>query len=208
MAEATTIVDPFARLTGRHVSLRPVVPGDAPALYAIANSDSNTFRWRYRGLVPTPEQFEVDLLQGAYQAFTVVANDTSAAVGLVVAYNHDPVNAVCSVAVLVAEELVGRRVGREAMDLFVTHLFRISPLRKVYAEVPGSTVAGVKPSSQEGGFEDRFRIEGCLTDHWFIDGAYQDMVIVATHRDDWCGPAPRPAADAAEASSGEASPER
>ena len=173
------------RLAGECIVLRPIEPAHVAELYAISMSDANGFRWRFRGAVPSLAQFEAELFTSAFHQFAVLERATGDLVGHVVAYNHDPVNGHCSVAVLVKESSIGARLGRDALDTFVRFLFRLSPLRKIYAEVPGGTVEGVEPSAAENGFGSRFAIEGRLTDHWFVDGGYQDMVIVAMARAAW-----------------------
>ncbi len=175
------------RLCGKEVALKAIEPADVPFLYDIATSEANAFRWRLRGAMPSIQQFDAELFQGSYQQFTVVLRQTGEPVGQVVAYNFDPIGGHCSVAVLMAEGAVGQRLGRDALDTFVRYLFRTSPLRKIYAEVPAATVDGVEPSTLEGDFGARFRIEGRLTEHWYIDGRYTDMVIVAMPRAEWVG---------------------
>lgn len=173
------------RLSGIETSLRPVDPRDIPKLYEISTSERNGFRWRHRGSFPSLQQFEAELHRWAFQQLVVIAPESNEVIGHVVAYNHDVINSHCCVAVLMSEAAVGRRRGREALDLFVMHLFRSYPLRKIYAEVPGATVTGVEPSTVGDDTMQRFAIEGTLRRHWFIDGDYQDMVVVATYREAW-----------------------
>ena len=175
----------FQRFVGDRVVLRPVMPSDLPFLYEIANSDKNAFRWRFRGALPSMEQFEADVNQASYQHLVALDKESGALVGYVSAYAYDPSNAVCSVAVLMAESAVGQRLGREAMELFITHLFRASPLRKIYAEVPGMTFDGVEESATNEGLDKRFVIEGRLVDHWWSDGRFVDKIIVAIYREQW-----------------------
>ena len=137
----------FQRFVGDRVVLRPVMPSDVPFLYEIANSDKNAFRWRFRGaavdgavrgrrqpgLVPAP--------RGPRQG---IRRARRLRLGLRLRPEQR------RLLRRGADGRVGRRPAsgaQGAMELFITHLFRASPLRKIYAEVPGMTFDGVEESA-------------------------------------------------------------
>ena len=178
--DLATDVDGRPRVTTRRVTLRTVGPADLPFLYATATDPTVSYRWRYRGATPSPEQFATELWQGVLCQYLVVHTDGGAPVGLVSAYQADLANRTCYVALLGERTHDASGLLLEGALLFVTYLFHTWDLRQIYAEVPGYTM-----DAFASGVGRYFREEGRLVDHSFHGGRFWDLHILALHRADW-----------------------
>jgi hypothetical protein len=72
MSEQDDFVAPT--LEGRYVKLRPVGPDDYRQLRRIDLGSLNSARWRFRGAVPSHEEWVRSMWQGCLAAFLVVEN--------------------------------------------------------------------------------------------------------------------------------------
>lgn len=70
--------------------------------------------------------------------------------------------------------------------LFVDHLFRSWPLRKIYAELLAHHLKDVA-----SGIDRIFVREGVLGAHEYVDGMWVDVHILSLFRDRWNQNAPR-----------------
>lgn len=175
------------RMDGPRVRLAPVTPEDHPFLYNLAISDENAFRWVLRGAIPSFDQFVEQLHRDYPTKFTVWLRESGQRVGQAIAYNIDLRNRHCSLGVAIAADGIGRGLGREALGVLVQHMFTILPMRKVYAEVPDFTFAGVEANVLGAEVNDMFAIEGRLRSHLYIDGDYRDVLVVGLDRSRWNG---------------------
>jgi RimJ/RimL family protein N-acetyltransferase len=168
------------RTSTRRIRTRIVTPADYPFLYTIATEPAASYRWRYRGATPSPEQFASELWQGVLCQYLVERRDGGAPVGLLSAYQADLANRTCYVALLGDRTHDASGLMLEAALLFVTYLFHTWDLRQIYAEVPGYTL-----DAFGSGMGRYFREEGRLVDHSYHAGRYWDLHILAIHRADW-----------------------
>lgn len=167
-------------LTGRRVHLRPVHPSDYEYLYALATGEQTGFRWRYRGVSPSPESFAQGLWQQVIAQFVVERRSDGERLGHVVAFDANERNGFCHIGILLDPEVEGAGWAFEAAALFVEYLFTLWPFRKLYGEVLEFNYAAF-----ESGRDRWFREEGRLRAHEYHDNRYWDLVLVALHREDW-----------------------
>ncbi len=166
-------------LRGRWITLTPVNPSHHRALYELGFRDQNSFRWRYRGSMPSFTAFEQSLYAGVLCQFAVCPNDeVGKIVGLTVAYNGSPQDEFCYLAA-VADKAIGPGTV-EAVALFVRYLFRYWPFRKIYLESLEFNVSQYASAVRLG----LFREEGRLREHHYFDGRYWDLVLYALYRED------------------------
>ena len=168
------------RIATRRVALRIVTPADHPFLYTIATQPMASYRWRYRGGTPSPEQFGVELWKGVLCQHVLVRVANGEPVGLLSAYQADLANRTCYFGVLgdVTEDASGLML--EGTLLFLTYLFHTWDLRQIYAEVPGYVLPAFA-----SGMDRYFREEGRLIDHSYHAGRYWDLHLLAIHRASW-----------------------
>lgn len=139
------------QLATARVRLEPLMPDDPSVmgeLYRAALDPATSYRWRFRGATPSPQEFGALLFEGVHCQLVArhpVGHDL---LGLVVAYDYQPEPGHVKVGFMrCADEALGGLMI-EAMFLFVDHLFRTFALRKVYSEVPEHNldlVAGLPP---------------------------------------------------------------
>ena len=177
-------VDPV-RMQGRFFKVRPVRPSDVDPLYDIATDAEVSYRWRYRGQLPTREQFEADLTLGIMSKLTVSSDEV---VGLLLAYFHEPRNGHAFIGAIFAPRYIAKGITIDAVLLFRDYLFATWPLRKLYMETPEFNLPLFA-----SGVGELFEVEGRLRGHEYFQGRYWDKLILATYRptpvaDDAAGP--------------------
>jgi RimJ/RimL family protein N-acetyltransferase len=167
-------------LTGRHVRLRPIMPGDYEYLYLLTTHEKLGWRWRYRGSTPSPELFQQQLWQGVAAQFVVEHLGDQKPIGFVQAFDPNDRNGHCHFAIVLDPALERTGWALEALLLFLDYLFTIFNFRKLYAEVPEFNYA-----SFASGNERDFKIEGRLREHDWHAGRYWDLFFLAVYREDW-----------------------
>lgn len=191
MSDVTPAAGPIPhRLEDDRIFFAPVTRQDHPFLYQLAIDSAIASSWRFRGHVPSFEEFSTQVNQAVLTQFIVGEKAGGAAgetrIGHVVAYNADLRNGHCAVGVAMASSIVGLGAGMRALALLIDHLFATWNFHKLYAEVPAFVFEGV-----ENGLADStvlgFHVEGRFRDHVFAEGRHHDVHIVAIYRSEWPG---------------------
>ncbi len=167
------------RLSGHLVSIRPVEVRDYDFLFRLYTDGDHLVRYRLRGLTPSPEAFVRFLWEQIVAQFIVETKDGQA-IGVVSSFEPDFRNRYVYIAACATPEFESTGLVLEGVALMVSYLFRTFDLRKIYAE---SLEANFEQFALgEGRF---FEIEGRMKEHEYIDGRYQDFVLLAIYRDAW-----------------------
>jgi len=174
-----------SRFVGSRTRLRAVRATDDPMLYELMQADGGAFL-RRRGSGPSPRAFAAELRRGVLEQQIVVDRATDAPIGLVTARDADMRRGIAYLELVLDPQVHGRGWPFEAVMLFIDHLFRSWPLRKLHAEVIGSHVEDI--ASGLGRF---FVEEGCLAAHEYVDGVWVDLHILSLFRERWERDAPR-----------------
>lgn len=176
-AVGTEILDQDV-LRGRWFSLVPLNPNHHAMLYELGFRDQNNFRWRYRGSMPTYATFEQNLFAGVLCQFAICPNDRADTfAGLVVAYNANPQDNFCYLAVMTDKRFGAGSV--EAVALFLRYLFRYWPIRKVYVEALEFNLPQYASAIRLGLFKEEARFKN----HAFFNGRYWDLFVYAIYRE-------------------------
>lgn len=162
------------------LTLRPVVPGDYPALVRL-ESDSATGPERIRPEASPTEVAQL-LWNGVQAQATVRATATDELVGLVTCYDADLRNGHAWLAVRSTADQVGTGLAMLGLGHLVTDLFREWPLRTLYALT--SDRALPRFASILG---RTATVQGVLRGYRLDDGAPADRTILAVERDAWLG---------------------
>lgn len=171
---------PRGSLASARVRLEPLRPDDPSVmgdLYQAALDPGSAYRWRFRGATPSPQEFSALLFDGVHCQYVARHPLSHALLGLVVAYDYQPEPGHVKVGFLRSGDAALGGLMIEAMFLFVDHLFRTFPLRKVYSEVPDynlDLVAGLPP-----GLLTR---EAHLPEHVSRGDQRVGLTVFATHR--------------------------
>lgn len=172
-AQAPRSAEPIP-LQSRRVRLE--VPDDRHlmSLWELAADPATSFRWRYHGRVPSPQEFANDLWEGVATQFVAVDVVTEQPVAWLIAYNLSPRDQHLFVAVHGWPEHLASLALLDSVFVFFRYVFANFSLRKVYAEVREFNVTQF--ASGAGRF---FEIEGRLRSHSFYDGIWWDQLILA-----------------------------
>jgi len=163
-------------LRGRRFWLVPLGPEHHRQLYHLTITDQNSFRWRYHGLVPSPEHFERSLYAGVLCQFAVVpVEQPKELMGLVVAYNSNLQHDYCFLAVI-GDRSVGAGI-LEAVALFLRYLIRHWPFRKIYLEVPEYNAPQFASAVTAGLLKE----EGRFLQHQYFLNQYWDLITYAVY---------------------------
>jgi RimJ/RimL family protein N-acetyltransferase len=169
-----------APLVGRHVRLRPILPSDYEYLYELETNEQITWRWRFRGTTPSPEQFAQMLWEGVLVQFIVEHRETRQRIGRVLAYEANDRHGWCHFAIVMDPSLNRMGWTLEALALFLNYLFKTWNFRKLYAETPEYVY-----DDFASGAGSSFHVEGRLGRHEWFQGRYWDLLLLAMYREDF-----------------------
>lgn len=141
-------------------------------------------------MTPSPDAFHRLLWDGVLAQF-VVATESGEAVGLVSCFAADLRNRHAHLAVLADPAWRGTGMLVAGAWQFIGYLFTHFDLRKLYAEVLSSNFRCLATGAGR-----LFVIEGRLSAHEFVAGAYEDLYVLALDRERWAAQSRRLAAGA------------
>lgn len=173
------------RLTGLRSRLRALSVADDEFLYDLVQQSPGAALAR-NGKGPNPRSFSADLWRGVLDQRLILDRTSDGPIGLVAARNADMRRGIAWLDITLHPRVHGRGWPFESVMLFVDHLFRGWPLRKLYAEVLGGHIDDVA-----SGVGRLFVEEGRLAAHEYVDGAWSDLHILALFRERWERDAPR-----------------
>ena len=170
---------PEPAIRGRFAQLRPITATDLPQLYALSVYYGNQGVWRLHGLIPRENEFVEQLWREVLCQFAVADVATNQVRGLVVAYRPDFRNGHVWFGALIDSEQE-RSLTVEAIPMFLRHVFKCFPMRKIYWEAAAYVV-----EQYAFGAERIFEVEGRLKDHFYWDGKYHDWIYMSLSRERW-----------------------
>ncbi|WP_250279178.1 acyl carrier protein [Frankia sp. Cppng1_Ct_nod] len=165
-------------LTNGLFSLEPPEGADTAFLYALATADETGYRWRFRGHIPSLEQFTAGLWKSVLTQFVVRTTVDRKPVGHAVCYNADLINGYAYLGAAFVPRVISSGYPVGGVSLFLGHLFSTWAFRKIYLEVPEFNYWTI--SSGEGRF---FDVEGQLVKHDFFGDRYWDKYILCVTRE-------------------------
>lgn len=170
-------------LTGDRVVLRPFRPGDREPFWR-ARLDPLT--WARTTEAPyVPETLEEHLARMAgprggdgSAEFAVDVDDRL--VGRVALFHVDPLARTAEVGLQVLPEHQGQGHGKDLLRVLLAYAFRSRNLRRVHLETLASNEPALRCYRAVGFVE-----EGRRREHAWVEGAYDDMVLMAVLERDW-----------------------
>jgi hypothetical protein len=169
-------------LVGRHSRLEPLQPAHYGRVYEIVNRADISYRWRHRGRIIGPDEFESGLWPGAVAQFAAFKCGDTEPRGLVLTYNASHEHGFAYFAAAFEPEESLKRWNVEACFLLFDYTFSRFALRKLYAEVPAFNLTQFTSAVGKVLTE-----EGVLPRHLFFDGEYHALHILALYREHWLG---------------------
>ena len=171
-------------LSGERVVLRPLRPSDAEPLWQLRLDPVTWAQTTEKPLVPQTfaafrERFEAAAPDGVAE-FAVDVDE--ALVGRAVLFGVDPLARLGEVGIALLAEQRGRGYGRDVLRVLVDYAFRSRNLRRVHLQTLASNAAALA-SYRAVGFVE----EGRLREQAWVEGAYEDIVLMGLLRSEWGG---------------------
>lgn len=175
------VLEPRRRAAGpaHRVALTPVTAADTAYLHRLHLEGDALTRYRLRGTTPAPEQLQRVLWEDVLAQF-IVRDRAGTPLGLVSCIGADLRNRHAHIAVLADPASRGTGLMAAGAWSFAGYLFSQFDLRKLYAEALESNFEQFR-----SGAGHRFEVEGRLTEHEYVDGRFEDLVIVSLTRERW-----------------------
>jgi len=170
----------YGHLFTDRVLLRPITPGDLPALRQLELSDHLAPTWRYAGATPSPAEHEHFTWAGQLAGFVVIDVASQDYLGICSCINPDHINRFAYLALCRFGGMERSPVYLQGALLFLNYVFQNWDFEKLYVETPGHALAQF--SSSVGRL---FVEEGVLRDHLYRVGGRVDLHILAIYRDQW-----------------------
>ena len=172
-------------LVSRRTRQRVLGRDDYAYVRSLVLSDESAPPWRRGPSASNPDSFPDQLWHSVLAQHLVLEAVAGAPIGLVTAYDADFRNGTGRVALLLDRSVLGEGWPLESAVLFVNHVFRTWPFRKLYAEVPAHALE--QCASGIGGM---VREEGRLIAHEYVGAEWSDVVILSLFREAWEAEAP------------------
>lgn len=168
-------------LAGDLVTLRPIEPGDHPALAAFRNDLELSLLVGGPPPAPMPIASVVELHERRRASpdeinFAITANDPAGLlIGQCGLFRHDVVSRTVELGIAIgARDYWGRGYGRETVLLLVDYAFRVRNIRKVCLTVNATNERAIRAYTAAGFTEEGRRIK-----HVWNNGEYIDVVLMA-----------------------------
>lgn len=159
--------------------VRPCTDADVPFLWRLFSAEEISYRWIFRGRIPTPETVKANLHRPNILPQIVEETRTGTPFGYLVAYDISYGNGHAHFGTVIDAEHLGSGAGVTAALLFADYLFAVLPLRKLYLRSIAYSFAQYRSLVAHG----YARIEGVLRDYEYFGGRYWDVYILAVDRD-------------------------
>ncbi|MCX7621288.1 MAG: GNAT family N-acetyltransferase [Acidimicrobiales bacterium] len=166
-------------LRGPNVVLMPVTHADHGLLLELHTRGDHLVRFRLRGHTPSPDAFHRLLWDRVLAQFIAWSHD-GRPIGLVSCTDANFQNRHAHFSVVAMPDQRGTGLALEAMGMLLSYVFCQFDFRKLYAECLRSNF-----HQFENGSSRIFEIEGCLREHEYLYGAYEDLLVLAVYREAW-----------------------
>lgn len=172
-------------LTGERLTLRPLRTRDLGPTYLSWLNDPEVTRW----LSTRPPVTAKDLrgyfsrFKGSStdRIFAIIENSSRKHIGNVTLNHIDALHRIADTGLMIGRrECWGKGYAYDAWHLAISHAFGPLGLRKVFAGVVDGNSASEATLRKLG-----FREEGRLRRHWFINGAYRDVLRFGLFEDEF-----------------------
>jgi RimJ/RimL family protein N-acetyltransferase len=174
------------RIYGKSVMLRDFRREDISGMRAWCNDPDITRYLGPRYTAPIPwEQTEAELdryLRGDAGGYNLVIADreTGKYLGQCALFMIDQVSRKAELAIVLMPEHLGKGVGGEALGLLLDFGFRQANLNRIWLSVNAGNARAIRVYERAG-----FSREGVMRQDRYIDGHYQDTVLMSILREEW-----------------------
>lgn len=164
--------------SGRHVTIRPILPADYGWVYETAILTDAGARWRLHGQAPPFDVFLSSILfQGAAATFMICRRETEERIGVAQVWNHNPAARNAHITAFTHPAFRLKGWPMEGFVLFADYAFWAFDLHKLYLE----SMAG-EADQYRSLVGTYLRQEGNLRDHRIIGREWHDCHLFALYR--------------------------
>lgn len=177
--------DARAVVESRHLRGWIPTPVDVPYLYELATSDPAGLTWRFRGGVPSPEEFRDRFWEQVLVQYVWVRKGVdrpSHALAHSILYGADHRDGRCYLGLVAHRSSWRTGLSIEAAVMTIDAAFSQWDMRKLYVEALSSNVDRFASA-----LTGVFTLEGRLVDYAWSDGEYRDLMIMGLDRRTWTG---------------------
>ena len=165
---------------GRHVRLASVEPHHLPLLHRWMTDPASGYRWRFRGGVPSPDDFAAVLWANSLATFALESTETGELIGLCSASSADFRNGYAYGSAFLAPRYRNAGWPAEGVVLFTNYVFHHFQLRKLYIEALEFNVEQFGSA-----LGTLLHVEGRLAQHEFYGDSFVDMIVMGLYRDEF-----------------------
>ncbi|HLS35026.1 MAG TPA: GNAT family N-acetyltransferase [Bacillota bacterium] len=162
------------------IYLRAIEMEDIPFLHTLFNHPDIMAYWfsePYHTKHELEEQFKK---KNEHSRLFIITNNEKENIGLIGFYGINQRHRHAEFAIALDPDHQGKGYASKATKLVLDYAFYILNLRKIYLIV-ADTNARAHHIYEKVGFE----IEGRLTEHYFINGTYEDAIMMGLFRKDY-----------------------
>lgn len=169
-------------LTGERVVLRPFRPEDVEPLWRAKLDPLTWAQTSASPLVPvTLADHQAHYAQPASESLVQFAVDVDdRLVGRALLFHVDPLARSAEAGLSLLPEHQGQGLGKDVLRVLLRYGFRSRNLRRVHLQTLSSNEAGLRCYRAVGFVE-----EGRLREAAWVEGDYQDMVLMSVLRSEW-----------------------
>jgi RimJ/RimL family protein N-acetyltransferase len=172
-------------LTDRDLQLRPAVESDKESLWELIYGVPD---WKETDApyYPLDQESLVDFGSGMFGRFrtgedALLIDVDGQIVGAVTCYWEDKTTRWLEVGITLYSSVTwGKRIGRRALSLWISHLFEKYELERI-----GLTTWSGNPSMIASAESIGLQIEGCLRKVRYYQGEYYDSIKMGVLREEW-----------------------
>lgn len=171
-------------LTGERVILRPVRAADLPALYEIRNEPATWVSSSDKPLWPMPfaefEKLYAELAADDAAEFAIEYDRVL--VGRCALFDIDELSRNGAIGLTLGPAHRGKGLGRDVVRVLLDYGFNKRNLHRVHLYALASNAAGLRAYAACGFVE-----EGRLRDAAYLNGGFEDLVVMSVLRSEWLG---------------------
>ena len=169
-------------LSGERVVLRPFRPEDVEPLW---RAKLEPLKWAQT----TADPLQPITLEAHKARYAELPKDTSAQfavdvdgglIGRALLFHVDDLARNAEVGIALLPEHQGRGHGKDVLRVLLDYGFRSRNLHRIHLQTLSSNEAGLRAYRAVGFVE-----EGRLREHAWVEGAYEDMVLMSVLRSEW-----------------------
>lgn len=169
-------------LSGERVTLRPLRPEDVEPLW---RAKLDPLKWARTSAEPlrpvTLEEHKARYAEPSKDSSAQFAVDVDGAlVGRALLFHVDDLARNAEVGLALLPEHQGKGYGKDVLRVLLAYGFRSRNLHRIHLQTLSSNEAGLRCYRAVGFVE-----EGRQREHAWVEGAYEDMVLMSVLRSEW-----------------------